>query len=201
MDATDGSGEIVADAVLGIDDAADDEAPRLDPFPLMPLELLPVEHFVLGLWTRASEQQQQKRNDEETTTSNEQTDSFSLPWLSPAWVDMLSATPAPPKKKQRAKVWRGKNLAMIVYGADEKQTWADKIAAFLKRARSALGNRSLDRTAWGGSIIDSLIGANLTQNVSDVLSSQAFMNLAARFPYKAETGRKSTILVFTFDES
>jgi len=197
MDTADASGEVVTDVVHGVDDV-DHEEIRLDPFPLMPLELLPVEHFVLGLWTKATEQQhQQKRNDEETendaaeaTTSNERTDSFSLPWLSPAWVDMLSATPAPPKKKQRAKVWRGKNLAMIVYGADEKQTWADKIAAFLKRARSALGNRSLDRTAWGGSIVDSLIGANLTQNVSDVLSSQAFMNLAARFPYKAETAKK-----------
>lgn len=197
MDTADASGEVVTDVVHGVDDV-DHEEIRLDPFPLMPLELLPVEHFVLGLWTKATEQQhQQKRNDEETendaaetTTSNERTDSFSLPWLSPAWVDMLSATPAPPKKKQRAKVWRGKNLAMIVYGADEKQTWAGKIAAFLKRARSALGNRSLDRTAWGGSIVDSLIGANLTQNVSDVLSSQAFMNLAARFPYKAETAKK-----------
>lgn len=35
---------------------------------------------------------------------------------------------------------------------------------------------------WGGSIIDSIVGTYLTQNVSDVLSSSAFMNLAARFP-------------------
>ena len=77
-----------------------------------------------------------------------------------------------------------------MYGEDEKQTWASKIAAFLKRARSALGNRVLDRGAWGGSILDSLIGANLTQNVSDVLSSTAFMNLAARFPYNASTAEQ-----------
>ena len=33
--------------------------------------------------------------------------------------------------------------------------------------------------AWGGSVADSVLGAMLTQNVSDVLSSSAIMNLAA----------------------
>ena len=35
---------------------------------------------------------------------------------------------------------------------------------------------------WGGSILDSVVGVFLTQNVSDALSSKAFMNLAATFP-------------------
>lgn len=35
---------------------------------------------------------------------------------------------------------------------------------------------------WGGSLIDSVVGTFLTQNVADNLSSHAFMNLAAKFP-------------------
>ena len=154
----------------------------LDAFPILPLEILPVEHFVLGLWSS-------KNATTPGSPPSKPNDTFSLPWLDSAWIDLMDSTPKSPRK-QRARVWRGKNLDMIVYGEDEKQTWASKIAAFLKRARSALGNRVLDRGAWGGSILDSLIGANLTQNVSDVLSSTAFMNLAARFPYNASTAEQ-----------
>jgi len=39
-------------------------------------------------------------------------------------------------------------------------------------------------TRWGGSVLDSVIGTFLTQNASDVLSSRAFISLAARFPSK-----------------
>lgn len=35
---------------------------------------------------------------------------------------------------------------------------------------------------WGGSVLDSVIGAFVTQAVSDVQSSTAFMNLAATWP-------------------
>jgi hypothetical protein len=35
---------------------------------------------------------------------------------------------------------------------------------------------------WGGSVLDSVVGAFLTQAVSDVQSSTAFMNLAATWP-------------------
>ena len=35
---------------------------------------------------------------------------------------------------------------------------------------------------WGGSVLDSVVGTFLTQNASDVLSSRAFISLAARFP-------------------
>lgn len=180
-----------------------------DPFPVLPLEILPVQHFVLGLWGKlqptTTSIDEVTKKDSQTAPSSPQTpisavttpapmtpnqskEVFSLPWLDSAWIDLLS--PASTPRKKRARVWRGKNLDMIVYGSDEKNTWALKIGAFLKRARSALGNRVLNPTAWGGSIIDSLIGANLTQNVSDVLSSTAFMNLAARFPYNASTARR-----------
>jgi hypothetical protein len=71
---------------------------------------------------------------------------------------------------------------MIVFGRDERLEWARKTGMFLARARTALGDRRLHRNAWGGSVLDSVLGAMLTQNVSDVLSSSAIMNLAARFP-------------------
>ena len=162
---------------------------ELEPFPVLPLELLPVQHFVMGLWSTI----QPKAGDAATPRDGSQTppapnstkETFSLPWLDPTWVDLLS--PASPSRKKRARVWKGKNLDMIVYGSDERNSWSKKIGDFLKRARSALGNRVLHRQAWGGSILDSVIGANLTQNVSDVLSSTAFMNLAARFPCNAST--------------
>ncbi|KAL0419297.1 UNVERIFIED_CONTAM: protein ROS1A [Sesamum radiatum] len=35
---------------------------------------------------------------------------------------------------------------------------------------------------WKGSVIDSIVGAYLTQNVSDTLSSSAFISLAAKYP-------------------
>ena len=128
-----------------------------------------------------------------TSSNAASTETFSSPWFDPAWIGLLHyerGGASPTQKKQRARVWRGKNLDMIVYGEDERRSWASKIGAFLKRARSALGNRALDRGEWGGSILDSVIGANLTQNVTDVLSSTAFMNLAARFPYNAATAER-----------
>lgn len=46
-----------------------------------------------------------------------------------------------------------------------------------------LGDRSFSKP-WGGSVLDSIIGTFLTQNVTDQLSSQAYMTLAATFPAK-----------------
>ena len=47
--------------------------------------------------------------------------------------------------------------------------------------RGVLGDRALVRGQWKGSILDSVVGAFLTQNVTDALSSKAYMTLAARF--------------------
>lgn len=46
-----------------------------------------------------------------------------------------------------------------------------------------LGDRSFSKP-WGGSVLDSIIGTFLTQNVADQLSSQAYMTLLATFPAK-----------------
>ena len=51
--------------------------------------------------------------------------------------------------------------------------------------RGVLGKRGRVEGQWGGSILDSVVGVFLTQNVSDALSSKAWMNLAATFPLPA----------------
>lgn len=49
--------------------------------------------------------------------------------------------------------------------------------------RGVLGDRRFNHV-WGGSVVDSVIGTYLTQNVSDTLSSTAYMNLAAKFKFR-----------------
>ena len=110
-------------------------------------------------------------------------------WAHPTWplggVGMnYGVVNRKPMRESRKlpRVWRGKDLDMIVFGRDERLEWARKTGMFLARARTALGDRRLKMDAWGGSVLDSIFGALLTQNVSDVLSSCAIMNLAAKFP-------------------
>jgi endonuclease III len=106
-------------------------------------------------------------------------------WTHPHWpLGGMGDAPAgrPKAARKLPRVWRGKDLDMIIFGRDERLEWARKTGMFLARARTALGDRRLHRDAWGGSVLDSVMGAMLTQNVSDVLSSSAIMNLAAKFP-------------------
>lgn len=56
---------------------------------------------------------------------------------------------------------------------------APPLPGWLLHRRQVLGDRRRS-FAWGGSVIDSVVGAFLTQNVSDFLSSKAFMELASR---------------------
>ncbi|KAL2250730.1 UNVERIFIED_CONTAM: Protein ROS1A [Sesamum indicum] len=74
-------------------------------------------------------------------------------------------------------------------GTDEEKTkwWEEERRVFNGRADSFIARMHLvqgDRrfSPWKGSVIDSVVGVFLTQNVSDHLSSSAFMALAARFP-------------------
>ena len=70
---------------------------------------------------------------------------------------------------------------MIVYGADEALLWAKRVYTFQGAMRGTLGDRR--RTfQWYGSVLDSVMGVFLTQNVADHLSSRAFMEVAARWP-------------------
>ncbi|XP_048636542.1 DNA glycosylase/AP lyase ROS1-like [Brassica napus] len=76
-----------------------------------------------------------------------------------------------------------------VDGSDEKKAkwWEEERNVFRGRADSFIARMHLvqgDRrfTPWKGSVVDSVVGVFLTQNVSDHLSSSAFMSLAAEYP-------------------
>jgi hypothetical protein len=90
----------------------------------------------------------------------------------------------PPRKKRRVHVVEDGELCVSIYGHDQRLVWAHRVGWFLGAMRGALGDRS-HRLEWGGSVVDSVVGAFLTQNTSDYLSSNAFMCLAARFPSPA----------------
>ncbi|XP_073052535.1 DNA glycosylase/AP lyase ROS1-like isoform X1 [Primulina eburnea] len=79
-------------------------------------------------------------------------------------------------------------------GDDEEKTkwWEEERRVFSGRADSFIARMHLvqgDRrfSPWKGSVLDSVIGVFLTQNVSDHLSSSAFMSLVAQFPLKSKT--------------
>ncbi|RDX57904.1 Protein ROS1, partial [Mucuna pruriens] len=65
----------------------------------------------------------------------------------------------------------------------------DKKKVFRIRLIKFSGDRSF--LPWKGSVLDSVVGAFLTQNVSDHLSSSAFMTLAAKFPIKTTSYEKN----------
>ncbi|XP_052310261.1 DNA glycosylase/AP lyase ROS1 isoform X3 [Populus trichocarpa] len=78
-------------------------------------------------------------------------------------------------------------------GTDDEKAkwWEEERAVFCGRSNSFIARMHLvqgDRrfSPWKGSVVDSVIGVFLTQNVSDHLSSSAFMSLAARFPLKSK---------------
>ncbi|KAK9282940.1 hypothetical protein L1049_011165 [Liquidambar formosana] len=108
------------------------------------------------------------------------------------------------KRRQRPKVdldpetnrvWKqlmGKEGSEGVEGTekDKEKWWEEERNVFRGRADSFIARMHLvqgDRrfSQWKGSVVDSVIGVFLTQNVSDHLSSSAFMSLAARFPCKS----------------
>ncbi|XP_027343371.1 protein ROS1A-like [Abrus precatorius] len=63
-----------------------------------------------------------------------------------------------------------------------RSIFRDKVESFLWHMHFIQGDRRF--LPWKGSVLDSVIGTFLTQNVSDHLSSSAFMTLAAKFPIK-----------------
>ncbi|XP_019175019.1 PREDICTED: protein ROS1-like isoform X2 [Ipomoea nil] len=83
-------------------------------------------------------------------------------------------------------------------GTDEEKTkwWEEERKVFRRRADSFIARMRLvqgDRrfSPWKGSVVDSVVGVFLTQNVSDHLSSSAFMSMAARFPLKSKISEQS----------
>ncbi|XP_015689241.1 protein ROS1A-like isoform X2 [Oryza brachyantha] len=67
---------------------------------------------------------------------------------------------------------------------EERRVFRGRIDSFIARMHLVQGDRRF--SPWKGSVVDSVVGVFLTQNVSDHLSSSAFMALAAKFPVKSE---------------
>ncbi|KAL4579013.1 hypothetical protein LXL04_015148 [Taraxacum kok-saghyz] len=65
---------------------------------------------------------------------------------------------------------------------NERRVLRGRADSFIARMHLVQGDRRFSR--WKGSVVDSVIGVFLTQNVSDHLSSSAFMSLAAKFSHK-----------------
>ncbi|XP_012089976.1 transcriptional activator DEMETER isoform X2 [Jatropha curcas] len=70
---------------------------------------------------------------------------------------------------------------------EERRVFRGRADSFIARMHLVQGDRRFSK--WKGSVVDSVIGVFLTQNVSDHLSSSAFMSLAAKFPLKSTRNR------------
>ncbi|OMO70561.1 hypothetical protein CCACVL1_18798 [Corchorus capsularis] len=64
----------------------------------------------------------------------------------------------------------------------EREKFVERISSFNACMYQIQGDRGFRK--WGGSVIDSVVGVFLTQNVSDHLSSSAYMKLASMFPLR-----------------
>lgn len=67
-----------------------------------------------------------------------------------------------------------------IWWEEQRKIFEGRVASFIARMRLVLGDRRF--SPWKGSVVDSVVGVYLTQNVSDNLSSNAFMLLASAFP-------------------
>lgn len=88
---------------------------------------------------------------------------------------------------------------------DKNEWWAKEREVFRGRANSFIARMHLmqgDRrfSKWKGSVVDSIVGVYLTQNVTDVLSSSAFINLAAKYPVKPRSKEVSEDVKFIFNQ-
>ncbi|OEL24444.1 Protein ROS1 [Dichanthelium oligosanthes] len=65
----------------------------------------------------------------------------------------------------------------------ERDVFQGRANSFIARMRLVQGDRHF--SPWKGSVVDSVVGVFLTQNVADHLSSSAYMALAATFPSRS----------------
>ncbi|KAH6834504.1 HhH-GPD base excision DNA repair family protein [Perilla frutescens var. hirtella] len=68
----------------------------------------------------------------------------------------------------------------VEYIKGERKLFRQKVDKFLACMRVYQGDRRF--SPWKGSVVDSIVGVFLTQNVSDHLSSSAYMALASTYP-------------------
>ncbi|XP_059665988.1 protein ROS1A-like [Cornus florida] len=98
------------------------------------------------------------------------------------------------------RIWKllmGKEGSEGVEAENKEKWWEEEREVFRGRADSFIARMHLvqgDRrfSQWKGSVVDSVIGVFLTQNVSDHLSSSAFMSLAAKFPPQVTTTNETS---------
>ncbi|KAM2878203.1 hypothetical protein FF1_013828 [Malus domestica] len=84
---------------------------------------------------------------------------------------------------------------------EERRVFHGRADNFIARMHLVQGDRRF--SPWKGSVLDSVVGVFLTQNVSDHLSSSAFMSMAAHFPLKSRSNEKSCdedVASFVVDE-
>ncbi|KAL8156541.1 hypothetical protein AgCh_001584 [Apium graveolens] len=77
------------------------------------------------------------------------------------------------------------------YWDRERNSTRIRVESFISTIGMIQGDRSF--SPWKGSIVDSVVGAFLTQNVCDHFSSSAFMSLAAQFPNHKLNGRSKNL--------
>ncbi|XP_071719236.1 DEMETER-like protein 3 [Rutidosis leptorrhynchoides] len=63
---------------------------------------------------------------------------------------------------------------------NEQELFQHRVSSFISATRVVQGNRPF--MGWKGSVVDSVVGAFLAQNVADNMSSSVFMSLAAKYP-------------------
>ncbi|GLT82064.1 hypothetical protein SLE2022_004770 [Rubroshorea leprosula] len=75
------------------------------------------------------------------------------------------------------------------YWKAEREKFHRWVEVFIARLHLVLGNRAFHK--WNGSVTDSVGGVFLTQNVSDHLSSSAFIRLRSRFSPKSKASNEN----------
>ncbi|CAL4925967.1 unnamed protein product [Urochloa decumbens] len=70
---------------------------------------------------------------------------------------------------------------------EKRKVLEARVQHFMTLARLIMGDRKFDHP-WKGTVVTSVVGTFLTQNVTDHMSSNAFMNLAAEFPLSKNYG-------------
>ncbi|XP_048326250.2 transcriptional activator DEMETER isoform X1 [Ziziphus jujuba] len=79
------------------------------------------------------------------------------------------------------------NKEKEIWWENERKVFRGRVDSFIAQMHLVQGDRRFSR--WKGSVVDSVIGVFLTQNVTDHVSSSAFMSLAARFPLKSTSNK------------
>ncbi|GJU65689.1 transcriptional activator DEMETER [Tanacetum coccineum] len=106
-------------------------------------------------------------NEQPKVTANVDLDSKSLS----VWKMLMANGGSEPVDKDNDDWWQ-----------EQGKIFGRRMDSFLEKLRVVQGNMRF--SPWKGSVTDSVVGAYLTQNVTDHLSSSAFMSVAARFPPK-----------------